>query len=80
MILADPESAQDRRPRFDPIRIVVLVVTLVAFLALVLLIALLSSGKKKRRPQWSRLVVPNRAVSQEMARQMPMGDSLRDVA
>ena len=80
MNLNDPEAPRFRRPRFDPIRLGVLAAILVAFLALVGLILLPSSREKKRRPRRNRLVVSCRAAAEEIIRQVPVGEAVRDVA
>ena len=80
MNLGDYEATQFQRPRFDPIRLGVLAAILVAFLSLVLLIPLLSSGERKRRPRRGRLVVSRGTTLEEMVRQVPAGEVFRDVA
>jgi hypothetical protein len=80
MNLSDPEATQPRRARFDPIQIGIQAAILVAFLALVLLIALLSAGEKIRRPRRRRLMVSRGAALAEMLRQAPVGEVFRDVA
>ena len=50
-----PRATRLERPRFDPVRPVVVAMILVSVLVLALLILLLSSLKRERRPRRGRL-------------------------
>jgi hypothetical protein len=77
----DPHATRLERPRFDPVRPVVVAMILFGVLALVLLILLLSFGKRKRRPQRGQLGASRRGVvSEALSRKVATGGVVIDVA
>jgi hypothetical protein len=74
-------ATRPERPRFDPVRPVVVALILVSVLILALLILLLSSGKRERRARRGRLgVFPRGVVSEALLRNVSTRGVFNDVA